>query len=542
MNIPIESLRDLMKEVAGKAEPKQSSVKNKSGRLAHYGDRKFLLDKIAEVEAKNGGNDNAWIYDTNIVNDLKKVRFGKSKINSGWGDFSVPGVRLGLDDLDEKNKLTVLWAAACGFKECPVVFAVYVDNHNHLRAYIPEDGNVYDKKQKCALPEGSPQTYDMEKLRKAAIDRIQVDPNTKPKKKVSKKKKPSPVHKKPNNNTIQKTNTMFANNTTNIVHATKGEAWEFIEAIRELNGKSKDKSKTGHHWISELSEFVNSNLFTPISIKTSLTIYFNTETWIGLGGYDDVDDWTYGNVSEIQKYFGPIIAGPEKLSNGSIIVWGSIFLKDDLPDKYYCPFAFILYLDTQRTLHAYIPSAGNFYDHNTNLPYISKNQYCHGTKAVFDMDAMRNEFLANVSNLRISPPKPNKKVNSNNQFDLLTLDWTTVPNLTDGMEECQIDDLNDFQNSWKKSANPLKDEAAKKFDKWLCNPKDIKQWTSFQKGIEDAAGGYDWWVNPAYANLKPSTVKVGQKEIVSCGGADYLIDIFFDQSNGTLIGYIFDVD
>ena len=210
----IDDLRDFMKStfsnVAQTVDGLKQAVKKHNGRFAHYGDRKFVQDKMNEMEAKNGGNENAWIYSTDVINDLNKIKFGKSNIDSGWGELDAPGFRPGFDELDEENGLTVVWAAACGRGEWPVAFAVYVDNHKHLRAYIPEKGNVFDAKNKCALMKGTPQTYDMEAMRAQAKARIMVDESTKPKEEEKEDStvnqntnSPTPVHKKPikNNST-----------------------------------------------------------------------------------------------------------------------------------------------------------------------------------------------------------------------------------------------------------------------------------------------------------------------------------------------------
>ena len=193
-----DDLKDILKEVLGKKTPEDvpndSSIKNGS-LMAHYSTRLFIQKALNALEEKMGGNENAWIYGKDIQNDLKKIRFGKSFVDCGWTDMTHPGLETGFDDL--KDGLTVIWAAACGMAECPVAFCLYVDNHKHVRAFIPEDGNMIDLKNNCAMVAGSPVVYDMEKLRKAVIDQIQVDPKTKPKKKISKKKKPTPVHKKP---------------------------------------------------------------------------------------------------------------------------------------------------------------------------------------------------------------------------------------------------------------------------------------------------------------------------------------------------------
>lgn len=181
-----ESLRDFMRGIVGQdmleeIDPEAGDYKKHSKRLAAYGDRESIQNLIRKVEESRGGNENSWIYGTDVQKDLKKVRFGKSNIDSGWGELDAPGFKSGFDEL--KEGLTVVWAVACGRGEWPVAFCLYEDNHKHLRAYIPEEGNVFDKKRKCAYNKNiRSYKYDMKKLRKAALDRIALDPNTKPKK------------------------------------------------------------------------------------------------------------------------------------------------------------------------------------------------------------------------------------------------------------------------------------------------------------------------------------------------------------------------
>lgn len=81
------------------------------------------------------------------------------------------------------NGLPVLFVNAGGDWEYPICFCIYWDGKK-MRAYIPEDGNIYNKKEKCAygseddfddetehedLPEGDP-----EKIYNDVMNRIQI--------------------------------------------------------------------------------------------------------------------------------------------------------------------------------------------------------------------------------------------------------------------------------------------------------------------------------------------------------------------------------
>lgn len=45
---------------------------------------------------------------------------------------------------------SIVWAYAGGDWEYPVYFVLYLDPDNHIRAYVPKDGNTYCHKCKSA--------------------------------------------------------------------------------------------------------------------------------------------------------------------------------------------------------------------------------------------------------------------------------------------------------------------------------------------------------------------------------------------------------
>ncbi len=51
---------------------------------------------------------------------------------------------------DGDSAFPVLWCAGGGDWELPLVFILYIGQKGELRAYIPEDGNAYNHKEKCA--------------------------------------------------------------------------------------------------------------------------------------------------------------------------------------------------------------------------------------------------------------------------------------------------------------------------------------------------------------------------------------------------------
>ena len=80
-----------------------------------------------------------------LEKDLSIVEFsGENTEISGFGDF---GDAVGFNTLP--NGVSYLGVVAGGDWECPMLFIIYWDG-DKLRAYIPTDGNPWDKKKKWA--------------------------------------------------------------------------------------------------------------------------------------------------------------------------------------------------------------------------------------------------------------------------------------------------------------------------------------------------------------------------------------------------------
>lgn len=85
-------------------------------------------------------------FSEKIVKDLSKIDFDWENYehDTGEGYLNYP---CGFKTL--KNGLPVLFVNAGGDWECPICICFYFDG-KEIRAYIPKDGNVYNKKEKCA--------------------------------------------------------------------------------------------------------------------------------------------------------------------------------------------------------------------------------------------------------------------------------------------------------------------------------------------------------------------------------------------------------
>jgi hypothetical protein len=89
-----------------------------------------------------------------IVKDLAKVNFDFENwdIEDGFAEYPC-GFKI------LANGMPTLFVNAGGDWEHPICFCIYWDGKK-LRAYIPSDGNVYNKKEKCAF--GSEEDSDFE--------------------------------------------------------------------------------------------------------------------------------------------------------------------------------------------------------------------------------------------------------------------------------------------------------------------------------------------------------------------------------------------
>lgn len=109
---------------------------------------------LAKVEKLMTDREFPWELPNSIEKDLSKVNFDW-KNYSVFGDDYNCGYPVGHKELVEG--FHIYFCAAGGDWECPVCFVFYNTNEG-LRAYIPKDGNLWNKKEKCAY--GSESNFD----------------------------------------------------------------------------------------------------------------------------------------------------------------------------------------------------------------------------------------------------------------------------------------------------------------------------------------------------------------------------------------------
>ncbi len=114
-----------------------------------------------------------WNYISDITND-STIEKDLKKVDFDWENYYTPEYPhynadspeiVGFHTLD--NGLTFLGMWAGGDWEWPVFFILYWDG-THVRAYIPKDGNTYNRRNKKAY--GNDEEWDAEELLKVYGD------------------------------------------------------------------------------------------------------------------------------------------------------------------------------------------------------------------------------------------------------------------------------------------------------------------------------------------------------------------------------------
>lgn len=129
----------------------------------------ITLDKFKDIclQKLGVGTDefDPYEFPETLVKDLSKVNFDFENWNIGDADpgyekypsshDGFAGYPCGFKVLG--NGMPALFVNAGGDWEHPICFCIYWDGKK-LRAYIPSDGNVYNKEQKCAF--GSEEDFE----------------------------------------------------------------------------------------------------------------------------------------------------------------------------------------------------------------------------------------------------------------------------------------------------------------------------------------------------------------------------------------------
>jgi hypothetical protein len=114
------------------------------------------------------------VYETPADDDISMVNFDTENMEQfGIEDYSYNHLP-GLENLDGYEMLgegesafPVLWVAAGGDWELPLVFVLFIGEDGEIHAYVPEDGNAYNHEKKAAYGnnEGDPEYGDEEDTR-----------------------------------------------------------------------------------------------------------------------------------------------------------------------------------------------------------------------------------------------------------------------------------------------------------------------------------------------------------------------------------------
>lgn len=144
----------------------------------------FLKEKLKYLLEEEDDNGDEFPYNLpkKMEKDLSKIKFDFE--NYEYGEYGYMNYPCGYEVLE--NGLPVLFVNAGGDWETPICFIIYWDGSD-LRAYIPNNGNVYNRKEKCAYgSENDPEAYEEEmeeaeekgcnadEIRKDIINRIEI--------------------------------------------------------------------------------------------------------------------------------------------------------------------------------------------------------------------------------------------------------------------------------------------------------------------------------------------------------------------------------
>lgn len=164
-------------------------------------DLKAIIRKTAICGSDNGnlttycGGEEHLLWDlfkgsasATIYKDLSKIEVDTENVDY-IGEYKMPGT----ESLERFEMIgaggtafPVAWCACGGDWENPLVFVLYIGLKGELRAYIPKDGNVYNKKEKAAYgnndddpswdddPDNPLLQFDADKLKADVAGRIIV--------------------------------------------------------------------------------------------------------------------------------------------------------------------------------------------------------------------------------------------------------------------------------------------------------------------------------------------------------------------------------
>ncbi len=147
---------------------------------------------IEDLKNAIGKHDDIYyaVYETPADDDISVVRFDTENLEEFGTEDSFNHLP-GLEELDGYEMLggegdsafPVLWVAAGGDWELPLVFVLYIGEDGEIHAHVPEDGNAYNHEEKAAYGnnEGDPvygdkddtrYVFDVAKMKKDIVSAI----------------------------------------------------------------------------------------------------------------------------------------------------------------------------------------------------------------------------------------------------------------------------------------------------------------------------------------------------------------------------------
>ena len=156
--------------------------------MSRYAKANQTTEDLKAIIEKDNGTPYEAVENSKVRSDLSKIEVDTENVDA-IGLWEDPWIMPGTESLKGyemigtgANAFPVLWCACGGDWESPIVFVLYIGQKGELRAYIPEDGNCYNKEKKSAygnnddgMDDDDPNyRFDADKLRAAVANRILV--------------------------------------------------------------------------------------------------------------------------------------------------------------------------------------------------------------------------------------------------------------------------------------------------------------------------------------------------------------------------------
>ena len=147
------------------------------GRYAKTG----ITERRLKRKVDDAGGVYEIVYEKQMQEDLKGVEFDCENVTEPEDDgWSMEGFTNGYDILP--NGVPVCWCGCGGDWECPLAICIYIGEDGKFHAYVPRDGNVYNKEANAAFgnnddyDEYNKYKFDMEKMREEAAKCVSFGP------------------------------------------------------------------------------------------------------------------------------------------------------------------------------------------------------------------------------------------------------------------------------------------------------------------------------------------------------------------------------